>query len=527
MNNSNPQSNRIKQPDQHPFQSSTTTTTTTTRKMTTPTPIQEVDVLIAGSGSAGLAAATWLSLYHQTPASPNPSINGGVLLLDKRPGPMEVGQADGVQCRTVEIFESFGLSEDLLKEGYHVLEVDFWRDEGDGEGLKRRKRTGDTERGLSWQRHVILNQARVNGLMLEKMGREGGMGVSYGWEVRGVEVEDDKQWVRVKAVEVETGKEREWRARYVLACDGAHSNVRRSLGYKMVGDSTDAVWGVMDVYPQTDFPDIRKKVAIHTEEGALMIIPREGGSLARFYIEMPEGTVAKDVTLDMLKEVAKKMFGKYKMEIADTFWWSAYAIGQRLADHFVKENRVFLTGDACHTHSPKAGQGMNVSLQDGYNIGWKLGMVLTGQADASLLETYVEERGATAKDLIEFDKRWTKTFSPKHAKEMNVDNDPDFFAKEFIKAGRYTAGLVTEYVDSVITTEATSKTELAKNVIVGKRCPSAQVVRFCDGNAMQLARALTSDGRWRLVIFAGDISKKLKEERLTKVCFPDIAETSG
>ena len=469
--------------------------------------IPEVDVLIAGSGSAALAAATWLSLYHIDPSR--------IAILESRAGPMTLGQADGVQCRTVEIFESFGLSEELLRESYHVLEVAFWRDDGDGQGLVRRRTTGDTEKGLSWQPHVILNQARVNGLMLEKM-KKGGVGVTYGWEVKEVKVEDDGQWVRVKAEKLEAGTTQDWRARYVLACDGAHSNVRRSLGYKMLGDSSDAVWGVMDVYPRTNFPDVRRKSTLHSKDGALMIIPREGGSLVRFYIELPEGTKAKDVTLEDLQRTAKKMFGKYDLEIAETFWWSAYAIGQRLADHFSKGNRVFLTGDACHTHSPKAGQGMNVSLQDGYNIGWKLGMVLTGQSDPSLLETYDIERGRVAKDLIDFDRRWTKSFSPRHAKEVG-GGDPEFFANEFIKAGRYTAGLTARYVDSVLTDDKNSKGELASNVTVGMRCPSAQVVRFCDAKAMQLAQAMRSDGRWRVVIFAGDVTEKSKEERLNKV----------
>jgi phenol 2-monooxygenase len=96
-------------------------------------------------------------------------------------------------------------------------------------------------------------------------------------------------------------------------------------------------------------------------------------------MQLPTGTVPKDVTLHDLHVIAKKIFHPYTMEFADTYWWSAYAIGQRLADHFSKDNRIFLTGDACHTHSPKAGQGMNVSLQDGYNIGWKLATVLKGR----------------------------------------------------------------------------------------------------------------------------------------------------
>lgn len=120
----------------------------------------------------------------------------------------------------------------------------------------------------------------------------------------------------------------------------------------MIGDSSDAVWGVMDVYPRTDFPDIRKKVVMHTEAGNLLIIPREGDSLVRFYIELHNEAV-KEVTLSKLQERARLIFRPFSMEIVETVWWSAYSIGQRLANHFSKDGRVFLTGDACHTHSPK------------------------------------------------------------------------------------------------------------------------------------------------------------------------------
>jgi phenol 2-monooxygenase len=119
------------------------------------------DVLIVGSGSAGILAATWLATY-----------NIPFTVLESRPGPLQIGQADGVQCRTVEIYESFGLSEDLLREAHHILEVCFWgvdeQNTKDG-GITRKSRSIDTERGLSHLPHVILNQARMNGLMLGKM----------------------------------------------------------------------------------------------------------------------------------------------------------------------------------------------------------------------------------------------------------------------------------------------------------------------------------------------------------------------
>jgi phenol 2-monooxygenase (NADPH) len=283
----------------------------------------------------------------------------------------------------------------------------------------------------------------------------------------------------------------------------------------MIGDSTDTVWGVMDVYPRTNFPDMRRKSVLRTDAGTILIIPREGGSLVRLYIELASGTVAKDVTLHDLQATARRVFQPYEMEFADTFWWSAYSIGQRLADQFSKDNRVFLTGDACHTHSPKAGQGMNVSLQDGYNIGWKLASILKGEAGLDLLKTYNLEREKVAADLIAFDRKFAKAFSSKAEKETNGTSQK--FSDLFTQAGRYTAGLTATYEDSQITCAEWSNQDLASNLKVGMRFPSAQVVRHCDAKAMQLVKALPADGRWRVVIFAGDLREDLASSRLRTV----------
>jgi len=474
--------------------------------------VEEVDVLICGSGSAGLCAATWLARC-------------GIRckIIEKREGPLKMGQADGVQCRTVEVFESFGIAEEMLREAYHVLEVDFWASNGKG-GIHRTNRTADTLPGLSHQPHVILNQARLNALLIGAMRNFNNQDVDYGYEVQSVKVNSasahDQESFPVTVATEKGGKEIVFHAKYVLGCDGAHSAVRRSLGFSMIGDSTDHVWGVMDVYPQTNFPDIRKKCAIHSDAGSLIIIPREGRSLARFYIELPDGTVAKDVKLEDLQSQARRMFAPYSMEFADTFWWSAYSIGQRLADHFAKDNRVFLTGDACHTHSPKAGQGMNVSLQDGYNIGWKLASVLHKQAHPDLLETYVLERYKVGKDLIDFDRYWTKLFSRSAHEEGSIA--PEQIKEHWIKNAKYTAGLTAKYEASVITSSKTDTERLARNLVVGMRFPSAQVIRFCDVKAMPLVQALPADGRWRIVVFAGDPRDSSAAKDLTEVSIFDL-----
>ena len=143
---------------------------------------------------------------------------------------------------------------------------------------------------------------------------------------------------------------------------------------------------------------------------------------------------------------------------------------------------------------------MNVSLQDGYNMGWKLASVLKGLAHPSLLETYVLERQKVAIDLINFDRYFAKLFSSQGSAT------PQEFQEGFIKSGKYTAGLTAKYDESPITSDTGVSTELATNVVVGMRLPSAQVVRFCDAKPLQLAASLKSDGRWRVMAFVGDLS---------------------
>jgi len=169
---------------------------------------QHVDVFICGSGSAGICAATWLARYGIS-----------CKIVDWRPGPLEVGQADGVQCRTVEVFDSFGVAEELLREAYHVLEVTFWSDDGKG-GILRASRSPDRDEGVSHMPHVILNQARVNGLLLDAMRRFNGQKVEYDYTVKGVSVDSeaasDPNAYCVTVNTTRHGREEVFKAKYAL-----------------------------------------------------------------------------------------------------------------------------------------------------------------------------------------------------------------------------------------------------------------------------------------------------------------------
>lgn len=166
-------------------------------------------------------------------------------------------------------------------------------------------------------------------------------------------------------------------AKYVIGCDGAKSWTRKALDIKLVGDSSNCYWGVLDGFPITNFPDIRLRCAIHSaSSGSLMVIPRENG-LVRLYIMM--GVMEVGERLDRsayspqaILESAQRILSPYTIDIPEIDWWTVYEIGQRLATEFSKFDRVFIAGDACHTHSPKSGQGMNTSMNDTYNLTWKV-----------------------------------------------------------------------------------------------------------------------------------------------------------
>jgi phenol 2-monooxygenase len=159
------------------------------------------------------------------------------------------------------------------------------------------------------------------------------------------------------------GQQETVRAKYVVGCDGARSSVRRSLGLEMKGDFHNQAWGVMDALLVTDFPDARIKTVIHSaDEGSILIVPREGGYLSRFYIELeklPNGQrIARDsITAEMLVDRAKRIFNPYTFDVREIPYWSVYEVGQRLTDHFddvpkiegeLRHPRVFCAGDACH-----------------------------------------------------------------------------------------------------------------------------------------------------------------------------------
>ncbi|KAL7804763.1 family 16 glycoside hydrolase [Trichoderma aethiopicum] len=550
-------------------------------------PESNVDVLIVGSGPAGLMMATWMAKC---------GINARI--VEKRGTKVFNGQADGLQCRTLEILDSLGIGHRAWREANHMLEICLWNPDENGV-IRRSDRIPDTIPGISRFQQVVLHQGRIERFFLDAIAEASDIRVERGVMPSSLQideslVEDDAAYpitvtlrhlteeeatpkqssTSVNGQAVQDGlfrsnlakddtqdllelsklngkanREEIVHAKYLIGADGAHSWTRNQLGLKLEGDSTDYIWGVLDIVPITDFPDIRMRCAIHSSNnGSVMVIPREN-KLVRLYIQLTTTEKTGEVSSradrskinpQVILESAQRIMAPYKITYRKLDWWTAYQIGQRVGTSFSVHERVFLAGDAVHTHSPKAGQGMNVSMQDTFNLGWKVASVVKGHAKRCILKTYESERRGIAQELIAFDHKFSRLFSGRPAKDVMDAEGISMaeFKAAFLKGHMFASGIAVNYGASLLVAKKGSSEErgngknamvanapdkiisdesLCTGITVGMRIPSHKVLNQADARPWHLQELLPSNGRWRIIVFAGDINDNEQRGKLEKL----------
>ncbi|MCJ1307365.1 hypothetical protein MMC25_001011 [Agyrium rufum] len=546
------------------------------------------DLLIIGAGPAGLMSATWASRCGIK-----------TRIIDKRGSKIFNGQADGLQCRSLEIFESFGFVDRVLKECNPLEEISFWNPDENGR-IRRTDRLPDTIPGLSRYQESVLQQGRIERFFLDSIKQHSDIRVERGvlpeeLEIDESQVEDPEAYpvklrlrhlIEEEATPAQQGSNvpdglfrsslakddtddilkrskdqggeiEILHAKYVIGCDGAHSWTRRSLGFSMEGEQTDYIWGVLDIIPITDFPDVRDRTAIHSaDSGSMMIIPREN-KMVRLYIQLTDiGQAGQQVdrsklSPEIILKAAQKIIQPYKITYEYCDWWTGYQIGQRVGNRFSAHERVFLAGDAIHSHSPKAGQGMNVSMQDAYNLGWKIGAVINGHAKRSILKTYQSERRRIAQELIAFDHKFSRLFSGRPARDAadEAGISMDEFKSVFEKGALFAAGLSVDYGASILvakpgdsaeqgdgsdvvpkvnghTERVVGKQDLVTRIKLGMRLPSHQVLNHSSGYPTEFSTLLISNGRFRIVLFAGNVLQEKQKTRVDTFCKSLSADSS-
>ena len=339
----------------------------------------DTDVLIVGAGPTGLMLANQLVRRGVRP-----------LIIDRHDGPAIQTRALGVQARTLEIYAHLGIVERALELGKRATGANMWT------RGRRAARVPFGDAGLSLSPYpylLILGQDDNERLLGDALNNQG-IKVQWNTELVGVAQKPDRAFASIKQPD---GSIREISAGWVAGCDGARSAVRELTGIEFQGAPYEHVFFVADT--EMTGPMVPDEVNVYLwRRGFHLFFPMRGSNHWRGVGLLPASLSGRDdLTLDDVSPSIRKEAGELSFRACS--WFSTYRIHHRRAARF-RVGRCFVMGDAAHIHSPVGAQGMNTGLQDAYNLGWKLALVVSGKADSALLDSYAEERIPVAQRLL-------------------------------------------------------------------------------------------------------------------------------
>lgn len=462
------------------------------------------------------------------------------------------------------------LGSEFVSRSSASYERSFWDPRSDGvRGIERTKRVQSFPYDMEIEDNCTLGlqQGLIEGGYLRDMERHG-QRVHRPWGFKDFKFVQDATYPvevtleKMKPVEEATneggapisvirptGETKVVRTKYLIGCDGGRSRVRTTMeerhGVEFKGDWVDTLWAALDCVVDTDFPDVRKIAAIHSKShGALYIFPREnnekGEPIIRAYTQVnrisgakAEGT-ARDlrdkVTAEMVMQAINEIAHPFKFEFKTVEWFTCYPIGQRLVSRYslpggtqpdgvqFDAHRVFIAGDACHTHSPKAGQGMNTAIIDAQALAWRINLVEKGLGEReALLATYHDERHKTGKQLIDFDAEYAALFSgeiPKSTPELAGASEEKlkihFFNVQRRNAA-FTTGAGVVYDDNVLNYRDPAKLGVRKvtdRLEPGRRLLPSWATRWISSTPVRIIHEVqfTAPGGFRLYVCGGQLA---------------------
>ncbi|MFM0151994.1 FAD-dependent oxidoreductase [Paraburkholderia sediminicola] len=402
-----------------------------------------VDVLICGAGTAGLTLAIELARRGVS-----------FRLLDKMDGPFRGSRGKGIQPRTQEVFEDIGIIDRVVAAGGMYPPQREYREDGSYTESDVVEQASATP-AEPYRLPLLVPQFLTESVMRERLA-ELGHRVEYGCELAGVEQGKDGVAARIAA---QTG-EQIIQARYLVGADGGRSFVRTALGIDFPGKTLGVRAVVADIFLTGLKRDAWHRFNEGSMEQQLALCPLAGTELFQLQAPIPlEGDV--DLSAAGLATMVAERTSRDNIHVHSVSWASAYTMNARLADRY-RDGRVFLVGDAAHIHPPTGGQGLNTSVQDAYNLGWKLAAVIAGAPDG-LLDSYEEERRPVAADILGLS---TKLL--------------DAMKRGELRRGREVQQLDIGYPESSLAMECP---ERSTGLLAGDRAPDAPIRRAAGQSA--------------------------------------------
>lgn len=334
---------------------------------------QFTDVMIVGAGPVGLMCAYLGQLC---------GIN--VVVADKSEGPLQVGRADALNARTLQLLELVDLFDDLYPLGKTCNTSSVW---ADGKFISRQSKWWDALEGCMHKHFLMIGQSYLEKLLDKKL-KDRAAPVIRSTSIANIELNE-------KGCLTTLSNGDRIQSKYVIGADGSQSFVRNHFGIPFEITRPQIVWAVIDGIIETDFPKVPEIIVFQAETSDVAWIPREG-EIDRFYVRMDTKEFEMQEAIDKINRAMQP----HTLSFKKIEWFSQFSVKESVAENFFVQDRVFLAGDSCHIHSVNGGQGLNTGLADAFNLMWKLNMVINLGAPKDLLQNYEDERKPVAQKVI-------------------------------------------------------------------------------------------------------------------------------
>ena len=341
---------------------------------------KDCEVLVVGAGPVGLFLAGELKRQ---------GVN--CRLIDKSSGPCNEARATQFHPRSLEIFAQVGLFECFVEQGVTLEGTEVYHE---GDKVPIQNSLQDVESPFPFD--LSLPQSRTERILIDHLKT---LDQPIERNVELVSLVQDTTGVQA-TLQHKDGNQEVLKTHYLVGCDGAHSQVRHELGLTLEGRDYPSTFIAADV--RVKGPLARNKGTIITSSSSGMFFGPLPQERFIFSCDVPAGepqpSLRDQPTPEEIQDYINAA-GRSDLIIYDPVWLTYFRCHLRIAQQY-QVGQVFLAGDAAHIQSPAAGQGMNTGIQDGFNLAWKLALVLRGKAPRSLLESYHAERYTTGKEML-------------------------------------------------------------------------------------------------------------------------------